>query len=161
MSIIQRILITPNGFSKLEKELKHLKVVERPNVIEAISSARSKGDLSENAEYHSAKEKQGFIEGKIAYLQNLHDKANIISYEEMKHQDSARFGATVILIKLEDNSNKKITIVSQYEADVENGFVSSMSPVAKSLMGKFIGDTIEIAGSEHAIIDINYDFLKK
>ena len=135
--------ITYQGFEKLEIELKNLKSIERPSVIKAIAEAREHGDLSENAEYHAAKEKQSFIEGRIADLENKISRAEIINTKKLK-SDKIIFGATVTLGEIDSNKNIIYQIVGTEEADVENGKISISSPLAKALLGKKIDDTVEV-----------------
>ena len=135
--------ITYQGFEKLEIELKSLKSVERPSVIKAIAEAREHGDLSENAEYHAAKEKQSFIEGRIADLENKISRAEIINTKKLK-SDRIIFGATVTLGEMDSNKNIIYQIVGTEEADVENGKISISSPLARALLGKKIDDTVEV-----------------
>ena len=140
---MERFPITNNGFEKLELELKNLKTVERPSVIRSIAEAREHGDLSENAEYHAAKEKQSFIEGRIADLENKISRAEVIKTEKLTG-DKVIFGATVTLGDLENKRKIVYQIVGTEEADVENGKVSISSPLAKALLGKKIDDTVEV-----------------
>ena len=140
---MERFPITNNGFEKLELELKNLKTVERPSVIRSIAEAREHGDLSENAEYHAAKEKQSFIEGRIADLENKISRAEVIKTEKLTG-DKVIFGATVTLGDLENKKKIIYQIVGTEEADVENGKVSISSPLAKALLGKKIDDTVEV-----------------
>ena len=140
---MERFPITNNGFEKLELELKNLKTVERPSVIKSIAEAREHGDLSENAEYHAAKEKQSFIEGRIADLENKISRAEVIKTEKLSG-DKIIFGATVTLGDLENKKKIIYQIVGTEEADVENGKVSISSPLAKALLGKKIDDTVEV-----------------
>ena len=135
--------ITSVGFEKLETELRLLKSSERPSVIKAIAEAREHGDLSENAEYHAAKEKQSFIEGRIADLENKISRAEVIKTEKLTG-DKVIFGATVTLGDLENKRKIVYQIVGTEEADVENGKVSISSPLAKALLGKKIDDTVEV-----------------
>ncbi len=135
--------ITNQGFEKLENELKNLKSVERPSVIKSIAEAREHGDLSENAEYHAAKEKQSFIEGRIADLENKISRAEVIITKKLK-SDKIIFGATVTLGDMENKKNLIYQIVGTEEADVENGKISISSPLARALLGKKIDDTIEV-----------------
>ena len=140
---MERFPITNNGFEKLELELKNLKTIERPSVIKSIAEAREHGDLSENAEYHAAKEKQSFIEGRIADLENKISRAEVIKTETLSG-DKVIFGATVTLGDLENKRKIVYQIVGTEEADVENGKVSISSPLAKALLGKKIDDTVEV-----------------
>ena len=140
---MDKLPITYQGFEKLEIELKNLKSVERPNVIKSIAEAREHGDLSENAEYHAAKEKQSFIEGRIADLENKISRAEVIDTKKLK-SDKIIFGATVTLGDLESKKNIIYQIVGTEEADVENGKISISSPLAKALLGKKVDETIEV-----------------
>ena len=140
---MDKLPITYEGFEKLEIELKNLKAVERPKVIKSIAEAREHGDLSENAEYHAAKEKQSFIEGRIADLENKISRAEVINTKKLK-SDKIIFGATVTLGDLDGKKNMKYQIVGTEEADVENGKISISSPLAKALLGKKVDDTIEV-----------------
>ena len=140
---MNRIPITNIGFEKLDKELKTLKTVERPGVIKSIAEAREHGDLSENAEYHAAKEKQSFIEGRIADLENKISRAEVINTKKLK-SNKIIFGATVTLGEIGKKKNIIYQIVGTEEADVENGKISISSPLAKALLGKKIDDIIEV-----------------
>ena len=131
---MEKFPITNKGFEKLEIELKLLKSTERPNVIKAIAEARAHGDLSENAEYHAAKEKQSFIEGRIADLENKISRAEVINTRVLSG-DKIIFGATVTLGEV-GKKNIVYQIVGTEEADVENGKISVSSPLARALLGK-------------------------
>ena len=140
---MDKIPITNIGFEKLEKELKNLKSVERPTVIKSIAEAREHGDLSENAEYHAAKEKQSFIEGRIADLENKISRAEVINTKKLK-SNKIIFGATVTLGQVGKKKQIINQIVGTEEADVENGKISISSPLAKALLGKSIDDSVEV-----------------
>ncbi len=140
---MEKFPITNKGFEKLETELKVLKSTERPNVIKAISEAREHGDLSENAEYHAAKEKQSFIEGRIADLENKISRAEVINTRVLSG-DKIIFGATVTLGEVGRKTNIVYQIVGTEEADVENGKISVSSPLARALLGKKIDDMVEV-----------------
>ena len=140
---MDRFPITYIGYERLEAELKNLKTLERPSVIKAIAEAREHGDLSENAEYHAAKEKQSFIEGRIADLENKISRAEVIKTETLSG-DKIIFGATVTLGDIDGKKNLTYQIVGTEEADVENGKISISSPLAKALLGKRIDDTVEV-----------------
>ena len=140
---MDKVPMTDNSYNLLEEELKTLKSEDRPNVIKAIAEAREHGDLSENAEYHAAKEKQSFIEGRIADLENKISRAEIINTKKLK-SDKIIFGATVTLGEIDSNKNIIYQIVGTEEADVENGKISISSPLAKALLGKKIDDTVEV-----------------
>ncbi len=140
---MEKFQITIEGYKKLKAEIHNLKNVERPNIIKQIAAARELGDLKENAEYHSAKDKQGFIEAQIGDLEDKFLRAEIIDISKLSG-DKVRFGATV---KLEDlNNDKKVTykIVSEFEANIDEGLISNSSPVARALIGKEVGDEVEI-----------------
>ena len=141
---MEKFPITNKGFKKLETELKFLKSSERPNVIKAIAEARAHGDLSENAEYHAAKEKQSFIEGRIADLENKISRAEVINTEVLSG-DKIIFGATVTLGVVGKKKNMIYQIVGTEEADVENGKISVSSPLARALLGKKIDDLVEVS----------------
>ena len=140
---MEKFPITNKGFEKLETELKVLKSTERPNVIKAISEAREHGDLSENAEYHAAKEKQSFIEGRIADLENKISRAEVINTRVLSG-NKIIFGATVTLGEVGRKKNIVYQIVGTEEADVENGKISVSSPLARALLGKQIDDMVEV-----------------
>ncbi|MFY9589370.1 transcription elongation factor GreA [Rickettsia endosymbiont of Halotydeus destructor] len=135
--------ITNKGFEKLEQELKHLKHVERPRTTQDIATAREFGDLSENAEYDAAREKQAFVEGRILHLEDITARAEIIDISKFSG-DSIKFGATVTLI--DDETDEKVTyiIVGEYEADITKKRVSIASPLARALIGKTAGDVVEV-----------------
>ncbi len=140
---MEKLPITNKGFEKLETELKLLKSIERPNVIKAIAEAREHGDLSENAEYHAAKEKQSFIEGRIADLENKISRAEVINTRVLSG-NKIIFGATVTLGEVGKKKNIVYQIVGTEEADVENGKISVSSPLARALLGKKIDDMVEV-----------------
>lgn len=141
---MQRIPMTGEGHAALEAELKHLKSVERPNIIQAISVAREHGDLSENAEYHAAKEKQSFIEGRLAELEDKLARADVIDVSKLDGT-KVRFGATVTIIDVETEKESTYKIVGEDEADVSKGMVSNTSPIARALIGKEEGEEAEVA----------------
>ena len=140
---MDKIPITNIGFEKLEEELRTLKSVERPTVIKSIAEAREHGDLSENAEYHAAKEKQSFIEGRIADLENKISRAEVIITKKLK-SNTIIFGATVTLGEVGKKKRKVYQIVGTEEVDVENGKISISSPLARALLGKKIDDSVEV-----------------
>ncbi|WP_045387601.1 transcription elongation factor GreA [Falsirhodobacter sp. alg1] len=139
---MDKIPMTRAGFKALDEELKLLKSVERPAVIRAIAEARELGDLSENAEYHSAREKQSFIEGRIKELEGLLSLAEVI--DPSKLSGSIKFGATVTLLDEETEHERTYQIVGEPEADIENGRLNLRSPLARALIGKDEGDSIEV-----------------
>ena len=157
---MDKIPITNIGFEKLEEELKILKSTERPTVIKAIAEAREHGDLSENAEYHAAKEKQSFIEGRIADLENKISRAEIIITKKLK-SNKVIFGATVTLGEVGKKKQIVYQIVGTEEADVESGKISISSPLARALLGKKIDDSVEVyspGGSKEYEVE-NIEFL--
>jgi len=135
--------MTAGGVSRLQEELKHLKTIERIAVIKAISEARALGDLSENAEYHGARERQGFIEGRIAELEAKLSLAEVIDVAKLKG-DIVRFGASVKLIDEETEEESIYQIVGVDESDIKKGFLSISAPLARSLIGKKTGDSVEV-----------------
>ncbi len=134
--------MTPAGHAALESELKLLKTVERPTIIKAIAEAREHGDLSENAEYHSAREKQSFIEGRVKELEGVLSLADVINPANLK--GSIKFGAKVTLADEDTDEEKTWQIVGEYEASVENGLLNIKSPIARALIGKDEGDSVEV-----------------
>lgn len=139
---MEKIPLTRAGFDKIDAELKHLKSVERPAIIQAIAEARALGDLSENAEYHSAKEKQSFIEGRIKELEGVISLADVIDLSKLS--GTIKFGATVCLVDEDTDEEKTYQIVGEYEADIENGRLNIKSPLARALIGKDEGDSVEV-----------------
>ena len=140
----ETVPFTREGFERLSKELDHLKLVERPKVIRDIAEARAHGDLSENAEYSAAKEKQGFIEGRIADLEDKLSRAQVIEYTESEATTQVKFGAFVTVTDEESGDAKKFRIVGDLEADLTRGLISMSSPIARALMGKRQGDLVEV-----------------
>lgn len=156
---MEKIPMTPEGAKKLENELRDLKMIERPNIIKAISEARALGDLSENAEYHYAKDKQGFIEGRISQLEATLSMAEIIDITKLTGED-VKFGSTITILDLDTNVETKYKIVGVDQADISAGYLSVKSPLARALIGKKINDEINLntpRGSKtYEIIDIQY-----
>lgn len=156
---MEKFPLTKQGFLALEEELKNLKGVERPNIIAAITEARSHGDLSENAEYSAAKEKQSFIEGRIQDLEAVLSRAQVIDVSGTK-SDVIRFGATVLVADEDTDDEKRYQIVGDYEADIEKNKISLSSPLAKALIGKEVGDTAEYVApggkKSFEILEIKY-----
>lgn len=134
--------MTPAGHAALETELKQLKSVERPAIIKAIAEAREHGDLSENAEYHSAREKQSFIEGRIKELEGVLGLADVIDPAKLK--GAIKFGAKVTLVDEDTEEEKTWQIVGEYEANIEKGLLNVKSPIARALIGKEEGDSVEV-----------------
>jgi|TARA_B110000091_G_C13446773_1_gene322354 transcription elongation factor GreA len=141
---MDKIPMTEDGQKKLIEELKTLKTVERPLIVKAIAEARSNGDLSENAEYHAAREKQSFIEGRIAEIEDIISKAEVIDLTLLSGS-IIKFGASVTIINLEDKKESKYQLVGEVEADIESKKISVTSPLARALIGKKKGDYIEVS----------------
>ncbi|MGH6883038.1 MULTISPECIES: transcription elongation factor GreA [Hypericibacter] len=138
-----KIPMTADGFTRLEDELRHLKSVERPAVIRAIAEAREHGDLSENAEYHAARERQSFIEGRVAELEDKISRAEVIDVSRLSGKE-VKFGATVTLLDEDTEEKASYQIVGQDESDIAAKRLSISSPLARALIGKHVGDTIEV-----------------
>lgn len=155
---MDKIPTTRKGFNALEAELKQLKSVERPTIIQAIAEARELGDLKENAEYHSAREKQGFIEGRIKELEGIISLAEVIDPASLS--GSVKFGATVTVADEDTDEEKTWQIVGEYEANVEQGLLNIKSPIARALIGKEEGDSVEVRTpggvKSYEIVEINY-----
>lgn len=156
---MERYPITKTGHVQLEAELKQLKTVERPAVIEAIATAREYGDLKENAEYKAAREKQGFIEGQIQNLEARLSLAEIIDPTTLSGSQ-VKFGATVTLEDLETEKKRVFQIVGEYEADLEKGLIAHTSPIARGVIGKEEGDVVEIQTPkglvEYEVVKVEY-----
>ncbi|GLK55731.1 transcription elongation factor GreA [Methylopila capsulata] len=156
---MDKIPMTAAGHVALEAELKHRASSERPRIIAAIAEARSHGDLSENAEYHAAKEQQSLNEGRIAELESMIARAEIIDLTKLKG-DLITFGATVTLIDEDTEEEKVYQIVGEPESDVKNGRVSIGSPIARALVGKKVGDTVEVVtpggGKSYEVLKIRF-----
>ena len=154
---MDKVPITGNGFTALEQELRQRQQVDRPRIIQAISEARSHGDLSENAEYHAAKEAQALNEGRILELESMISRAEVIDVSKLSG-DSIKFGATVKLVDEDTEEEKTYQIVGEPEADVRSGRVSITSPIARALMGKTVGDTVEVTtpggGKSYEVIKV-------
>ena len=147
---MEKIPMTAQGLAELEDELRHLKTVERPEIIRAIGAAREHGDLSENAEYHAARERQSFIEGRVAELEDVVSRADVIDPSKLKGK-TIRFGATVKLADEDTDEESTYQIVGTHESDAAKGKLSITSPLARALIGKTIGDSVEVttpAGSK-------------
>ncbi|MEL7116883.1 MAG: transcription elongation factor GreA [Pseudomonadota bacterium] len=155
---MDKIPVTRKGYEKLSEELKHLKSVERPAIIKAIAEAREHGDLSENAEYHSAREKQGFIEGRVKELEAVISRADVIDPEKLS--GACKFGATVKIVDEDTDEEKVYQLVGEPEADIEAGKLNIKSPLARALIGKEEGDSIEVRtpGGEkgYEVLSIDY-----
>ena len=140
---MERLPMTADGLTRLQEELKTLKTVERPGVIKALEEAREHGDLSENAEYHAAKERQSFIEGRVLELEDKISRAEVIDLSKLSGKD-IKFGAKVTLADEDTDEEKTYQIVGADEGDVANGLISVTSPLARALIGKTTGDSIEV-----------------
>ncbi len=155
---MEKIPMTRAGAQALEKELKQLKTEARPAIIKAIAEAREHGDLSENAEYHSAKEKQSFIEGRIKELEGVISLAEVI--DPAKLSGSIKFGATVTLVDEDTDAEKTYQIVGEYEANIEKGLLNIKSPIARALIGKEEGDSVEVrtpgGDKSYEVLKISY-----
>jgi transcription elongation factor GreA len=153
--------MTMAGAQRLRAELEELKSVKRPAVIAAIADARAHGDLKENAEYHAAREQQGFIEGRIKQLEGELSHADIIDVARLNAGDKVVFGATVPLADVETDEEKRYQIVGDLEADIKLGLIAISSPVARALIGKHEGDSVTIAAPagerEYEIVSVGYD----
>ena len=156
---MDKLPITGKGFSALEEELRHRQQVERPRIIQAIADARSLGDLSENAEYHAAKEAQSMNEGRIMELESLISRAEVIDVSKLSG-NRVKFGATVKLVDEDTEETKTYQIVGEPEADVRSGRVSITSPIARALIGKGVGDTVEVhtpgGGKSYEIVGVRF-----
>ncbi len=158
---MSKVPLTVSGAEKLRAELQRLKTQERPSVIAAIAEARSHGDLSENAEYDAAKERQGFIEGRIQELESKLSRAQIIDPKLLDADGRCVFGATVTLEEQESGSTVRYQIVGEDEAEIKDGKISVNSPLARALIGKYSGDIAQVEAPgglrEYEIIDIVYE----
>ena len=157
---MNQIPLTAAGAERLRQELKELKSVKRPAVIEAIAAAREHGDLKENAEYHAAREEQGFVEGRIAELEAALSNAQVIDIKQINHSDRVVFGCTVELLDMATDAELSYQIVGDIEADINANRIAISSPIARALIGKETGDdvVVEAPGGtmEYAITAIHY-----
>lgn len=156
---MDKIPMTQGGYNALEKELNHLKSVERPTVIEAIAVAREHGDLKENAEYHAAREQQSFIEGRIQELEAVISSAQIIDPSTFSG-DSVKFGAKVLIVDEDTDIEVSYHIVGHYEANADEGRISIKAPISRALIGKAIGDSVEVRTPQglktYEILEVEY-----
>lgn len=141
---MEKVPMTAQGHAALEAEIKHLKSVERPRIIKAIAEARGHGDLSENAEYHAAKDQQGLTEARVADLEDKLSRADVIDVSKLSGKQ-VKFGATVQLVDEDTDEKVKYQIVGEVEADVKQSKISITSPIARALIGKSVGDTVEVS----------------
>ncbi|HKD23344.1 MAG TPA: transcription elongation factor GreA [Rhizomicrobium sp.] len=153
---MERIPMTAGGYKALEDEINHLKTIERPATIRMIEEARAHGDLSENAEYHAAKERQAFIEGRVMELEDKLGRADVIDVSKLSGA-TVKFGATVTLVDEDTDAEMKFQIVGDLESDAKKGRISISSPIARALIGKAKGDTVEVSAPGGAR---SYEILK-
>jgi transcription elongation factor GreA len=157
---MERVPMTPDGYQALEAELRRLTSQERPRIIQAISEARSHGDLSENAEYHAAKEQQSMTEGRIAELEDKLSRAEVIDVTKLSGT-TVKFGARVKLVDEDTDEERVYQIVGEVEADVRSGRISLSSPIGRALIGKGVGETVEVAtpggARSYEILSVSFD----
>jgi transcription elongation factor GreA len=157
---MDKMPITAEGLARLQEELKKLKTVERPSVIKALEEARTHGDLSENAEYHAARERQSFIEGRVAELEDKIRRAEVIDVSKLSGH-AVKFGATVDLVDVDTDEEVTYRIVGAEESDINSGKLSIISPLARALIGKEVGDTVEVStprGSKvYEILEVRFE----
>ncbi len=156
---MEKVPLTIKGHAALEEELRQRQQVDRPRIIQAISEARALGDLSENAEYHAAKEAQSLNEGRVLELESLISRAEVIDVSKLSG-DRIKFGAVVKLVDEDTEEEKTYQIVGDPEADVRSGRVSISSPIARALMGKTVGDTVEVVtpggGKSYEVVGVKF-----
>jgi transcription elongation factor GreA len=156
---MNKIPMTADGYARLEEELRHLKTVERPAIIRAIAEARDHGDLSENAEYHAARERQSFIEGRVGELEDKIARAEVIDPTKLSGKD-VKFGATVTLVDEDTDEKASYQIVGPDESDIAAKRLSVSSPLARALIGKTVGDSVEVttpSGSKsYEVVKVQY-----
>ena len=157
---MDKVPMTAVGYTAMMDEIKYLKTVERPRIIEQIEEARAHGDLSENAEYHAAKERQGWIEARVLDLEDKLSRADVIDISKLSG-DSVKFGATVTVVDEDTEDEAEYQIVGEFEADVKSGKISITSPIARALIGKHKGDSVEVmtpgGGKSYEIIRVRFD----
>ena len=157
---MDKVPMTAAGHAAMMDEIKHLKSVERPRIIRAIEEARSHGDLSENAEYHAAKEQQGWTEARVAELEDKISRAEVIDISKLSG-DTVKFGAKVTLVDEDTEDEAVYRIVGEFEADVKKGLISVTSPIARAIIGKRTGDSVEVAtpggGKSYEIVKVRYN----
>ena len=158
---MSKVPLTARGAEQLKAELKQLKTVERPRIIQAIAEAREHGDLKENAEYHAAKEQQSFAEGRIQEIEGKLSNAQIIDVTTLKANGKVVFGATVELLDLSTDDTLTYQIVGEDEADIKSGMISISSPIARALIGKNEGDEVTVAAPagdrDYEIVEVRYE----
>jgi transcription elongation factor GreA len=157
---MDKVPMTAAGHAAMMDEIKHLKSVERPRIIRAIEEARSHGDLSENAEYHAAKEQQGWTEARVAELEDKISRAEVIDISKLSG-DTVKFGAKVALVDQDTEDESVYQIVGEFEADVKKGLISVSSPIARAIIGKRKGDSVEVStpggGKSYEIVKVRYN----
>lgn len=156
---MEKVPITEAGYNNLQDELKNLKTAERPAIINAIAEARTHGDLSENAEYHAARERQSFVEGRIAELEDKVSRAQVIDVSKLGGKD-VMFGATVTLADVDTDEETTYQIVGETESDISAGLLSVASPLARAIIGKTVGDSAEVStpggSKDYEIVKVKY-----
>jgi transcription elongation factor GreA len=156
---MSKVPMTETGFTRLQEELRRLKTVDRPAVIRAIAEAREHGDLSENAEYHAARERQSFIEGRVLELEDKIARAEVIDVSKL-NGDGVKFGATVVLADEESDEEATYQLVGEDEADIRKGLLSVTSPLGRALIGKQLGESVEVTtprgGKSYEIVKVMY-----
>ena len=157
---MDKVPMTPEGYTALEDELKRLTIEERPAIIRAIAAAREHGDLSENAEYHAARERQSFVEGRVMELEDILSRAEVIDISAMSGV-IIRFGATVMVIDEDTDEEATYRIVGAPEADIAQGKLSVTSPLGRALIGKTIGDSVDVStpngGKSYEVCDVKFN----
>jgi len=156
--MVEKIPFTLEGYTRLKEELKQLTSVERPKIIKAIEEARAHGDLSENAEYHAAKEKQSFLEGRILELTDILSRAEVVEPDN-RNDSRVIFGKTVVLYDINEDKEVTYRLVGPYESDPDKGLISIASPIGQALLGKRPGEEVKVATpsgiKEYEILEIN------
>lgn len=156
---MDKVPMTPAGHAAISDEVKHLKSVERPRIIKAIAAAREHGDLSENAEYHAAKEQQGWTEARVAELEDMLSRAEVIDVSKLSG-NTVKFGAKVTVVDEDTDEEAAYQIVGEFEADVKSGKISITSPIARALIGKSVGDSVEVntpgGGKSYEVLKISF-----
>ncbi len=157
---MSKVPITATGAQQLRVQLKEFKTVDRPRISAAIAEARAHGDLSENAEYHAAREQQSFLEGRIGMIETALADAQIIDVTTLNANDKVVFGATVDLVNVDNDQGVTYQIVGEIEADIEKSLISVTSPIARALIGKVVGDVVEVDAPsgviEYEILEVRY-----
>ena len=157
--MMDKVPMTAEGYAALEAEIKYLKTVERPRIIKQISDARTHGDLSENAEYHAAKEQQGWTEARVSELEDKISRAELIDISKLSG-DTVKFGAKVTLVDEDSEDESSYQIVGEFEADVKKGKISISSPIARAIIGKKKGDSVEVntpgGGKSYEILKVKW-----